>query len=87
MVFFFFCFFQKVYDQCNKTEWAVLQDAKLVDVALYYESLCPYSKNFITTKLYPAFLKVASITNLILVPYGNARVLNKTGRDWALNVA
>ncbi|CAG5132988.1 unnamed protein product [Candidula unifasciata] len=61
-----------VYDQCKKNEWTLNQDAAPVNFALYYESLCPYCKNFITTMLYPTYLKLSSITNLTLIPYGNA---------------
>ncbi|BFZ21136.1 hypothetical protein BsWGS_24174 [Bradybaena similaris] len=61
-----------VYEQCKKFQWDLHHDAALVDFTLYYESLCPDCKNFITTMLYPTYVKLASITNLTLVPYGNA---------------
>ncbi|XP_049799522.1 uncharacterized protein LOC126234819 isoform X2 [Schistocerca nitens] len=43
-----------------------------VDVAVYYETLCPYSREFITSKLLPAYLRAPELMNLSLVPYGNA---------------
>jgi interferon gamma-inducible protein 30 len=45
----------------------------VVHVSLYYESLCPYSKDFIL-EILKKFIKldVMSIVNLHLVPYGNA---------------
>ncbi|CAL5210788.1 unnamed protein product [Lathyrus oleraceus] len=44
-----------------------------VHVSLYYESLCPYSKDFILKSL-QNFIKldVMSVVSLRLVPYGNA---------------
>eukprot|EP00009_Paramoeba_aestuarina_P003342 CAMPEP_0201522684 /NCGR_PEP_ID=MMETSP0161_2-20130828/18482_1 /ASSEMBLY_ACC=CAM_ASM_000251 /TAXON_ID=180227 /ORGANISM="Neoparamoeba aestuarina, Strain SoJaBio B1-5/56/2" /LENGTH=222 /DNA_ID=CAMNT_0047921599 /DNA_START=59 /DNA_END=727 /DNA_ORIENTATION=- len=43
-------------------------------VSLYYESLCPYSEAFITGSLNDAYTNVPElISNLTLVPYGNAR--------------
>jgi len=41
---------------------------------VYYETLCPDSKKFIDFQLWPAFLKVANIFNMELVPYGKAQV-------------
>ncbi|BFZ21135.1 hypothetical protein BsWGS_24175 [Bradybaena similaris] len=60
-----------VNEQCKNLQ-ALHQDPAPVNISLYYESLCPYSKAFIINKLYPTYLKLASITNLTLVPYGNA---------------
>uniref|UniRef100_A0A0D9VSY6 Gamma-interferon-inducible lysosomal thiol reductase n=1 Tax=Leersia perrieri TaxID=77586 RepID=A0A0D9VSY6_9ORYZ len=46
-----------------------------VDVALYYESLCPYSAKFVVDNLAKVFKDgLLSSINLSLVPYGNARV-------------
>ncbi|XP_045833731.1 gamma-interferon-responsive lysosomal thiol protein-like [Trifolium pratense] len=45
----------------------------VVHVSLYYESLCPFSKDFILEVLEKfTKLDVMSIVNLHLVPYGNA---------------
>lgn len=46
-----------------------------VSLKLYYESLCPYSANFIVNYLVKLFDDdLISIVDLRLVPYGNARV-------------
>ncbi|CAG5132987.1 unnamed protein product [Candidula unifasciata] len=70
-----------VYEQCKKYQWTLRQDATPVDFTLYYESLCPDCKQFIPRILYPTYLKLASITNLTLVPYGNARE-RQVGSRW-----
>lgn len=45
----------------------------VVHVSLYYESLCPYSKDFIVKSLQNFIqLDVMSVVSLRLVPYGNA---------------
>ncbi|KAL6645750.1 hypothetical protein ACP70R_017358 [Stipagrostis hirtigluma subsp. patula] len=49
--------------------------AKKVDVALYYESLCPYSARFVVDHLAKVFGDgLLDAIDLTLVPYGNARV-------------
>jgi hypothetical protein len=48
----------------------------LVNVTLYYETLCPASRGFINGQLNKAFQSVGSIFSLTLVPYGNAWVRN-----------
>jgi interferon, gamma-inducible protein 30 len=46
-----------------------------VDVALYYESLCPYSAQFVVNHLAKVFSNgLLDAIDLTLVPYGNARV-------------
>lgn len=46
-----------------------------VSLKLYYESLCPYSANFVVNYLVKLFDDdLISIVDLRLVPYGNARV-------------
>ncbi|GFN89449.1 gamma-interferon-inducible lysosomal thiol reductase [Plakobranchus ocellatus] len=59
-----------VLDQCKQFEWTDAADK--VELALYYESLCPDCQGFITGTLFPNFAKLSSIMNLTLVPYGNA---------------
>ena len=49
-------------------------EADKVNLELYYESLCPDCRNFITEQVYPAAQKVGEILNVTLVPYGNAVV-------------
>lgn len=46
-----------------------------VSVELYYESLCPYSANFIVNYLDKFFTNgLIDIVDLRLIPYGNARI-------------
>lgn len=56
-------------------------DAPKIELALYYESLCPDCQLFIRQQLYPTYLKVSDIINLTLVPYGNAEE-RKIGDKW-----
>ncbi|GJN31177.1 hypothetical protein PR202_gb19541 [Eleusine coracana subsp. coracana] len=49
--------------------------ATKVDVALYYESLCPYSARFVVNHLAKVFRNgLVDAIDLTLLPYGNARV-------------
>lgn len=45
-------------------------------VELYYEALCPYCMEFVTTQLNPSMGSKdrLAFTELTLVPYGNAKV-------------
>ena len=46
-----------------------------VAVALYYESLCPYSARFVVKHLAKVFVDgLLEVVDLTLVPYGNARI-------------
>lgn len=56
-------------------------DAPKVELALYFESLCPDCQLFIRQQLYPTYLKVGEIFNLTLVPYGNAEE-RRQGDTW-----
>ncbi|KAM4095299.1 hypothetical protein ACJW30_08G019500 [Castanea mollissima] len=50
-------------------------DSQKVSVGLYYESLCPYSANFIINYLDKLFeTDLISIVDLKLVPWGNAKL-------------
>ncbi|XP_047333521.1 gamma-interferon-responsive lysosomal thiol protein [Impatiens glandulifera] len=50
-----------------------------VSVGLYYESLCPYSAEFIINNLSKLFDNgLISIVDLKLVPYGNAKITNNS---------
>ncbi|KAK6927133.1 Gamma interferon inducible lysosomal thiol reductase GILT [Dillenia turbinata] len=50
-------------------------DSDKVSLGLYYESLCPYSANFIINYLVKIFEDdLLSIIDLNLVPYGNAKL-------------
>lgn len=43
-------------------------------VMVFYEALCPDSKNFILKQLEPTFSKASSIIDFQLIPYGKATV-------------
>lgn len=55
-------------------------DTNKVELGLYYESLCPYSANFIVNYLVKVFEDddLLSIVDLHLYPWGNARIRNGT---------
>lgn len=46
-----------------------------VSVTLYYESLCPACRGFITQQLFPTWTMLQDIMAVTLVPFGNAKVL------------
>ena len=48
----------------------------IMNIAVYYESLCPDSQRFINNGLTEAFLNFKEITNIVLIPFGNANVLS-----------
>ncbi|KAL1469108.1 hypothetical protein MTO96_004835 [Rhipicephalus appendiculatus] len=52
-----------------------------VRVKLFYETLCPYSRKFITTQLWPAYLKLSDRLKVHLVPYGMALKKESVGAD------
>ena len=45
-----------------------------LSIQVYYESLCPDSKNFITTQLYPTYQKLGKYLKVDFKPFGNADV-------------
>ncbi|GBP39822.1 Gamma-interferon-inducible lysosomal thiol reductase [Eumeta japonica] len=50
-----------------------------VNVTVFYETFCPGSRTFFKMQLGPAVQKLSRFINLSLVPYGNARVLQRHG--------
>jgi len=45
-------------------------------VGVYYEALCPDSRNFILQHLVPSFNKAPDSFDIEFVPYGKAKVAN-----------
>ncbi|EDO35014.1 predicted protein [Nematostella vectensis] len=60
------------------------QAAPKVSIALYYESLCPGCRAFISDQLYPTYQKIGEIMDITLVPYGNAQQY-KYGNKWVFS--
>ena len=50
------------------------QPGQKVKLSLYYESLCPYCKKFITEQLGPNFAKFEDYLDVHLNPFGNAHM-------------
>jgi len=59
-------------------------DDSPVLVELYYESLCPGCRAFLTTSLYPTFLKLQNtgLLKVNLYPYGNGHQKQKADGSW-----
>lgn len=62
-------------------ELPTTESAPPVNIAVYYETLCPYCQAFITKQLYPLHQKFGSeIINATFIPFGNAREIAYGGR-------
>uniref|UniRef100_UPI0025408D5D gamma-interferon-inducible lysosomal thiol reductase n=1 Tax=Euleptes europaea TaxID=460621 RepID=UPI0025408D5D len=51
-----------------------------VSVQLYYESLCPACRGFLSTQLFPTWVMLDEIMNVTLVPFGNAKETKSKGK-------
>ncbi|CAG2178909.1 unnamed protein product, partial [Oppiella nova] len=58
----------------------------LVQLNVYYESLCPDCKQFLTTQLIPNYKKLQSIMSVELVPFGWAKVARVNHTDGTFDV-
>ena len=61
-------------EQCHDQVWSLWGFDDLVELTVYIESLCPDCKEFINGQLWSTYIKLASIMNVRVVPYGNANV-------------
>ncbi|KAJ8918990.1 hypothetical protein NQ315_016894 [Exocentrus adspersus] len=53
--------------------------AQNVKVSVYYETLCPYSANFLVSQFYPTYQNHAGQMEVDLIPYGKANPTNDSG--------
>jgi interferon gamma-inducible protein 30 len=67
-------FFQ-VTEQCTAYVWKTRAGNDLVNLSIYYETLCPDCRQFISTQVWNAYQTILDIVNITFVPYGNAREL------------
>lgn len=54
-----------------------VKDMTYLPVGVYYEALCPDSRNFILQHLVPSFNKAPNSFSIEFVPYGKAKVIVK----------
>jgi len=73
------CRQQKSFEENQKQR--IKNGDELVKINVYYESLCPDSKAFITQQLGPVYQKFKKYLEVELRPYGNAKTTWQAGRD------
>ncbi|CAF3299652.1 unnamed protein product [Rotaria socialis] len=62
-----------ITEQCKNSVWKKQNQNGKVNFTLYYETLCPDCRQFMTTELWKAYQTISDIVNITIVPYGNAR--------------
>ena len=64
--------------------WYSFQTPEPVSVTLYYESLCPFCRDFISEQFYPTWklLHGTGILTVDMVPYGNAHEIELSDGTW-----
>lgn len=67
--------FLQVTEQCAAYVWKKSVRNDRVNLSVYYETLCPDCRQFITTQVWNAYQSILDIVNITFVPYGNAREL------------
>ena len=71
---------QKSFEEIQKQR--IKNGDELVKINVYYESLCPDSKEFITQQLGPVYQKFKKYLEVELIPYGNANTSWKFEESW-----
>ena len=76
------CYKQYRYLCCNFRHVARQRTGHPVQVEVFYEAQCPDSMNYIVDQLAPTVAKLpVDALNVILVPYGKARVGRRSARS------
>lgn len=70
--------FKLIVVSCLMALSMAIVDDQTVNVAVYYESLCPDSIDFINKQLYPTYQQLKSIISLQLIVAGNSNVILNT---------
>ncbi len=65
----------QVTEQCTAYVWKTAERNDRVNLSIYYETLCPDCRQFITTQVWNAYQSILDIVNITFVPYGNANEL------------
>lgn len=69
----FYYFLRSSPKDLKHTELLILKrDTTVLDIAVYYECLCPDSRSFFVKQLLPAVEKIPALLNIDYVPYGKA---------------